>query len=252
MAPLGTEVSRGPAIVRRSLAIFVAAALASLAGTRADRTAHAEPIFDAAADFSLASNPNGVWSYGYSSVLGASPTTYTFATTVSDIASWSNGNGIWAPPWVGRNDTDQVVTFSSITLQPYQMAFHPGSSGEYSVIRFTAPSAGVYALVSSFIGVDGTTTDVHVLHNGTSLFSGSINGYGDSDSYSTNVVLATGDAIDFAVGYLTGGYSNDSTGISATLTPMTTVPEIAPAGIGLVMALVSGGLALLERRRRAA
>ena len=91
-----------------------------------------------------------------------------------------------------------------------------------------------------------------MLHNGTSLFSGSINGYGDSDSYSTNVVLATGDAIDFAVGYLNGSYSNDSTGISATLTPTTTVPEIAPAGIGLVMALVSGGLALLERRRRAA
>jgi hypothetical protein len=59
---------------RATLRVWVAAAMLGgglVAPTRADS-------FSAADDFSLASNPNGVWSYGYESTLGpaSSCTTY--------------------------------------------------------------------------------------------------------------------------------------------------------------------------------
>ena len=38
---------------------------------------HAKIIYDASEDFSLASNPNDVWSYGYSTTLGGELVLYT-------------------------------------------------------------------------------------------------------------------------------------------------------------------------------
>ncbi len=58
---------------------------------------------------------------------------------------------------------------------------------------------------------------VYVLENGLSLFTGNINGYGDTAMFSTTLTLANGALVDFAVG-LGSHYDDDSTGIDATLT----------------------------------
>jgi len=209
---------------------------------------HAEPIYDAAADFSPTNNPIGVWTYGFSSTLGGTLTDYTNAATLSGVNIWRGASN---EPLVFWNGTSQTVTFYTAILEPKQLAFHPGAGGEYSVIRFTTPSAGMFTLASVFLGIDyvGTTTQVHVLENGTSLFAGSISGYGASASYSTTLSLLAGDIIDFAVGYSNGSHTHDSTGVSATLTAISPVPEIDPAGLGSALAVVTGGLALIERRR---
>src|SRR5262249_48801248 len=89
-------------------------------------------IYDAAADFSPTNNPNGVLSYGVSTTLGGPLTLYPYH--VSDwggIDFWESGPGSGGiPPWVGHNGTPNPITFGSVTFEPGQLGFHPGSNDE--------------------------------------------------------------------------------------------------------------------------
>lgn len=187
--------------------------------------------FNAANDFSDASNPNGVWQYGFSTTLGGTFTLYTsnsdpdFPPTSLDV--WNRPT--FANPSVFHNFTSNQFNFFTVSLAPNQLAFHPGPNGEYSIVRWIAPQSGNYSLATTFSGADvvGTTTDVHILRNNTSLFSGSIVGFGNTRSFSSNLSLAEGDILDFAVGFGGNGYSADSTGLSVIITSENTpsVPE---------------------------
>ena len=126
--------------------------------------------------------------------------------------------------------------------QPGQFSLHPGESGVYSHACWTAPYAGTFDIASMFIGIDhylGTTTDVHVLHNGISLFDGLVNGYGNTSSFSTTVSVGMGDIIDFAVGDGGNDHTCDTTALSATI-----IPE--PATIIL---LTLGGIILRKSQK---
>jgi hypothetical protein len=121
-----------------------------------------------------------------------------------------------------------------------QVALEASNAGQYSVVRFTAPVAGSYRVTARFEGIHFglSTTDVHVVHGATVLFSANVDGYGGDPAFQpvtgqrgcdvgargTNpaaayvgiVKLETGDTIDFAVGY--GGNRThycDTTGLSA-------------------------------------
>jgi hypothetical protein len=119
------------------------------------------------------------------------------------------------------------------------------------VIRFTAPNAGSFALDSSFTGLDfvgPTTTDVHVLLDGSSIFNGIVDGFGagSGPSFTTTLTLQKGDIVDFAVGYGTNqNYLFDSTGITATLS---SVPE--PASV-ILQAIGLAGMGVLASNRSA-
>jgi hypothetical protein len=180
--------------------------------------------YDVAADFSTNSNPNGVWSYGYATVLGGSLILYTDTSfSTPSVIGWRHNIGFGVPA-VFYNRTANTTTTGDGTpnLGPYQACFHPGPDDEYSIYRFTAPAAGNYQLQAAFVGADvgGTTTDVHVLLNDSSIFDGSVNGFGPGTgpSFSTNLVLQANDRIDFEVGYGNNGFFYDSTGIQAILT----------------------------------
>jgi hypothetical protein len=217
--------------------------------------AQAATVFNNAADFSATTNPDGVWSYGYLAA-GATPVSSTFtpyasrATIAGGVDLWNIAGGGATPPEIFYNSSASVVRFLTITMQPHQAAFHPGPSDQYSDYRFIAPRSGSYSLSVSFTGIDveGTTTDVHVLNDGASIYAGNIDGYGNTEDFSTTLSLAGGAVVDFAVGYgLNHNYYDDSTGISATLTlNSASVPE--PNSV-LMLGLSLLGLLALARGR---
>lgn len=124
-------------------------------------------------------------------------------------------------PCVFYNPSDRPVDLHGIHWAPRSVAFHPGPKGEYSDIRYAAPVAGDYRIQAAFTGIDEkTTTDVHVLASGKSLFDSFIllEGHGRNESFSGTVHLAAGESINFVVGYGNGEYYYDSTGLNASVT----------------------------------
>ena len=217
-------------------------------------SAHAQ-TYNAVADFSNANNPNGVWSYGDTPTRGGAFSLYDVAaSSVVGLEGWSVGGAdiTTTPPYVMHNSTSDPIVYSSLTLPPDLLNLHPGPNGENTVVRWTAPLSGVYTIQGRFQGLDSTTTDVSLLKNsGSELFTGDIDGYGDTQTFGLNVLLNSGDAIDFSVGYGNGDYGFDSTGLSATITPSPSdVPEPGVLTFGIVSAL--GVCGLLVRKRRQA
>lgn len=106
------------------------------------------------------------------------------------------------------------------------------NSGQYSIVRFTAPKSGFYEISARFAGIHFglSTTDVHVVHNGVSLFDAEIEGYGGDPAfhavegahpnadYAGFVELLEDDVVDFAVGYgANGTHYSDTTGLFAVV-----------------------------------
>ena len=158
-------------------------------------------VYDVFSDFSLASNPNGVWSYGYETTLGGTLNLYDSADTSGGYEVWRSTvvQSLGAPAdWINP-------TASTIGVTPAHTAgFHPGTKGEFSIYRFTTPSTGSYVLSSIFSGIDGGGTDVHILNNGAQIFTANITG-GSTSNFGNTLSLTAGDLIDFAVGVGTDG-----------------------------------------------
>jgi hypothetical protein len=104
------------------------------------------------------------------------------------------------------------------------------NSGQYSLVRFVAPSTGTYKVSAQFEGIHYglSTTDVHVLHNDKPLFDADIDGYGGDPAfhkvqgasptaeYSGEIKMKANDTITFAVGYgKDKTNSGDTTGLFA-------------------------------------
>src|SRR5579884_4544688 len=119
------------------------------------------------------------------------------------------------------NPNTQSVSEYTWTLPAGKIAFHPGSQGQNSVVRWTAPAGGSVVISGDFIGYDyqyPTTTDVHVLYDASvSLFDGNIASYNVPLNFSVTRAVNPGDTIDFNVGY--GGddsYLGDTTGLDVS------------------------------------
>jgi len=247
-------------ITPRTLGLgLVAAALFSLGPARPA----AAQTYDAAGDFSATSNPNGVWSYGYETTLGGTFTLYTNKITeAANTAGW-NKPILVDFPFVVKNFGTIPSTYADVVLAPGQLSLHPGPNDEFSIVRFTAPTAGLYNITANWYAVttDGTTTDANVLFAGlrdatfiNNQVTGTLNNPTNSPSYAKSVALTAGETVDFAVGFGNdGGYFRDSTGFDAHLTNTPAVPEASTTvSFGLLLALGLGGAALGARKKRAA
>lgn len=223
--------------------------------------AAAQGVYSMAADFSLAGNPNGVWRYGTTgTALTGSLTLFTsFTTSFSgnpNVHAWTGTESAFGNnyPFVGKNTaaTGQDGGGGFVPLLPGQLFMAPSPTGSYCVSRFTTPAAGLYQVDAFFQGRDvrGTTTDVHILLNGVSIFDGIVNGFDapSNQSYSGQVSLSVGDRLDFAVGYgpnLT--FFQDSTALAATIAAVPEPATMALGAIGLAMPI----LAVRSRQRKA-
>jgi uncharacterized repeat protein (TIGR01451 family) len=206
--------------------------------------------YDLSADFSLASNPSGAWSYGYSVGLGG---TFTLMPTTSttfhpNFDSWLQ-LAVFALG-IHRNRLPTVVDFSSLSQRPFGVQLHPGP-GHASVVRWRAPAAGTYRFDGQFEGIDflgPTSTLVHIRHNGTTpVLDGAINGFGGIGSraafgvspsvpFSFTRTMGLGETMDFIVREITSDVGHDSTGLQLTVTPTAadlTLTKTAPGAVNL-------------------
>jgi hypothetical protein len=174
-------------------------------------------VADVAKDFATRANPNGTWTYGYSVAdprsadAGALVVFSAVSTATPDIPAWDDpSNIVLGAPAAWRNDSAATNT----SIAPGEFALHPGQAGEYAVARWTAPAAGVYAVMVQFKTGDTGDTNGLLLHNGVALVT--------EDSTSTDTVhelqvtLAAHDHLDAAVGSK-GDFLYDSTPVHFTI-----------------------------------
>ena len=193
-----------------------------------------QSVYDLSVDWSATQNPFGVWALG--EYLGGAFTTLpNFVQVVGGpfdgLQAWRTIN--FDNPAFGHNPTAVTLTDGFEVYAPGETAFHPGPNNERAVARFTAPTAGSYQVTAEFDANnpgpdpntgDGTTTDVEVRVNGTQVFAANIivSQPPTLRTYVATLALASGDTIDFSVGFgLNGSYFSDATYINVRIVPQT-------------------------------
>jgi hypothetical protein len=191
----------------------------------------------------------GAWSFGWSAHLGTPFTTYTMSRNVLPGLADSQGLTWLTPnqathPGAFFNPTNAVrYPGGTFSIEPGQLALHPGPKGEVSIARWSATETGRVTVEAEFFGLSGgaarlaaakpTTTDVHLLHGADELAKGSLNleGAGNTARFRATVEVAPGDVIDFAVGQGNGAYEYDSTALDAVICT-TPAPASGPSDAG--------------------
>ncbi|MCL5097724.1 MAG: hypothetical protein M1608_09390 [Candidatus Omnitrophica bacterium] len=169
----------------------------------------AQPTWDVSADFSLAGNPNGAWSYGSMARLDGLPdvTSFNLYTdgTSGDLGTpieWWHTGAI--DPNVSHNPTAADFSAFEITWSPGEISLGPGFGGTLTAARWTAPEDGLYSINTAFTDNQGggaVGADVYVYLNDTQVFVGdSGTAVGAGVSLATNLTLTAGDHLDFIVG----------------------------------------------------
>jgi hypothetical protein len=191
----------------------------------------ATPDYDAVRDFSIISNPNGVWSYGWQQSFLGSPLnlyTVTDTTSVSGMSAWLESGTYFAnPPFVAHNDTSNVFCASTFCVPPSYLHLHPGPNNEVTVVRWTAPSSGRFSVHGAVAGLDifpGGTGFYEVLNSNRILFRATIDSYRSPLLFHHALTVSAGDTVDFAVDVgQDGRYEFDSTGIQFKVTNVTSL-----------------------------
>jgi hypothetical protein len=165
--------------------------------------------YDLSHDFSLPSNPNGVWSYGRQDRIGGAFTLLgTARTNFANLPILLWGINASSRPRILHNETTNTLITTEGSYLPETTWFAPGiqgAPGNYAVARFTVPAGrdGTYQLVTTalpaFNALVQLDTDFHVARNNVEIFAVQLNGT-QIARYTDMLALVGGDTIDFAVG----------------------------------------------------
>lgn len=179
-----------------------------------------DPTASFEAGFLSRSNPNGPWSYGYSSGFTTPVTLFTQAVQ-GGIPS--PNEQLWLSPSINNKNSPAVAlnngpAFNSDTVvaAANQLLLVSGIGGQYADVVFTAPSAGMYSVAGSFLGdQSGIGVAAGVVANGAVIFNAKVTSLGQTMPFNQTVTLAAGSTVVFSVGPA-GGLQN--TGLSAAIT----------------------------------
>jgi len=181
------------------------------------------------------SNPNGVWSYGYSSGF-SSPITLYEKTVRNGI------NGQNAKYWLSASvdsGTSPSAEFNdgpayndgNVDFLANEFLLVAGIRGQYSNLIFTAPTAGEYSIVGSFRGAQYSVgTAVGIVAEGELVFSSHVTSLGQLVPFDIERRLQAGSKVVFSVG---PGGGSQNTGLSVTITKPCRAadkPTLTPAG----------------------
>src|SRR3954452_18420151 len=176
---------------------------------------------DAARDFFTSTNPSTRWSYGYETSRGSTFNLHGTHGNRSGFDYWGS-----ALPNLGRNSNSTTLQQATNFTPSMKVEMHPGSAGENSVIRWSAPATAQYRVHGYFVGYAPSfppTTDVAILHNNSTaatLFSSNINSYNVPASFDVTTAFSAGDTVEFTVGFgSNGNFSGDGTGLDVTIDP---------------------------------
>jgi hypothetical protein len=162
-------------------------------------------------DFSVAANPNGVWSYGWKSTLAGEFTLLAQAGSYSDgevpFEEWQLASG--EIPIVLRNaSTNLTWNGGEGDMPPGAVWIYPGFNGwtqNFCVVRFTVPGQGngryllESAAESRLSGISSKDSDYHVVVNGVEVF-GIFLPPNARTGYTNEFLLNHGDTVDFMTG----------------------------------------------------
>jgi hypothetical protein len=166
---------------------------------------------DFSGDFSIASNPNGNWSYGSKPTLNGN---LSLMTTKGAVSGNSGGQvEYWqvAPsvePTIFHNSNAVPVTFTGGHVSPGETYMYSGSNGEsnkFGVVRYTVPVSGDYQIVASGRPIYDSAaagqgdTDFHLIRNGVEFFGQNVAAM-EQVAFSNTVALAGGDVVDLMLG----------------------------------------------------
>ncbi len=209
--------------------------------------------YDAVSSFALSPASASPFSYGFR--IGATGFTLYDAATAScagiaglacNYSSSFNSNML---PAVGRNTTGALIQTGSVRVPTDELFLHPvgqnsGLAAGDTVVRFTAPSAGLYLIGGLFQILDVSASGVAVsVEGGTSAFLQALTGpLNTQAAFGFSTVLMQNQTLDFVVNSA-GSYNNDSTGLVATITSVPEPVSLVLMGAGLF------GVAVLRRRR---
>lgn len=229
--------------LRQTIIGLAALLAAASAQALVDPSSH----YDNANDFSIAQNPNGVWSYGHAASAGGTFNAFTAAASAGGLQGWYTPSpSDFYMPAVYHNASTALVSAAGVTVAGLEAGFHPGSAS-LAIYRFTAPAAGSYAVEALFFTQDSAASgvDVYVLKDGgTQLFSAPVTLAQGLAYWTGTVALAAGGTLDFAVGNA-GNFLHDATGLGVQIAAVPEPHTYALFGVGLGLV----GMAL--RRRKA-
>ena len=231
-------------------------------------------LYDAESDYIAGwiagTNPNGVWTYGWSTSPGNNVTLYTTHDQLSGFPSfdeWKDpSNNINATPLVYSNQSGSSfsgggaanldsVPAGALIIHGGGTAASCGSDGGcFSEVIWTAPSTDDYSLVTTFaghqLGMTGLVEVLKVTGGAPSvLFSNSALTDGTSVPFDQIISVLAGDQIIFAARTSDGSLNPDTTQLQATLTAVPEPSSLVLLG-GAMLALA--GLRRIRSRERLA
>ncbi len=191
----------------QSSAIAVLASLTIGLGSSATVSAQTYRLSDG---FSASNNPNGLWSFGYVTNIGAPfhllQVPHVSPTDGLMIPSWQLTSFQTPAVYYNHTTNTAVVAGGQGVFPPQTVWYYPGEDGRtenFGVIRFTVPASGTYQLETGvaavYNGALSGDTDFHVAINGGEVFGQFVPTNGTT-GYTNSLSLSSGDVVDFVIG----------------------------------------------------